>query len=302
MFNTISTATDRFLADLSSLEQRLVTAQRQVSSGLRMQDVSDSPDQVSALLVLKANISHNDQLKSNLSRVQTEVSAAESAINNTTTLMDKARQIAAQGLNGTSAVDTRQQLAAQVKDLITEIYGLTNSIVEGRFIFSGNADQVPPYSSVDLTQANGVGVYQGSNSTRTIEHPNGSTFSVSLTASQVFDYGDATTSVLQSLTSLYNNLLNNNVAALTADAANLATASNYVSGQQALYGGMLNQITDAQNFQQKLSTQYALQLSNLQDADTVQAITNLQQASVAQQAALQAHASMPTKSLFDFIG
>jgi flagellin-like hook-associated protein FlgL len=65
---------------------------------------------------------------------------------------------------------------------------------------------------------------------------------------------------------------------------------------------MLNQITDAQTFQQKLDTQYHIQLSNLQDADSVTAITNLEQASVAQQAALQAHAAMPTKSLFDFLG
>jgi flagellin-like hook-associated protein FlgL len=43
-------------------------------------------------------------------------------------------------------------------------------------------------------------------------------------------------------------------------------------------------------------------LSNLQDADAVAAITNLQQASIAQQAALQAHAAMPTKSLFDYLG
>lgn len=302
MFNTVSTATDRFLADLSNIEQRLITAQRQVSSGLRMQDVSDLPDQVSTLLVLKANIARNDRLKSNLSSVQTEVSAAETAINTATTLMDKARQIAVQGVNGTTTVDTRTQLAAQVKDLVTEVFGLTNSNVEGRFIFSGNADQNPPYAAVDLTQPNSVGAYQGSASSRLIEHPNGSKFSVSLTASQVFDYGDATTSVLKSLTSLYNNLLSNNVTGLATDATNLATASSYLSGQQALYGGFLNQITDAQTFQQKLDIQYQIQLSNLQDADPVAAITNLQQASTAQQAALQAHAAMPTKSLFDFLG
>ena len=302
MFNTVSTATDRFLADLSNVEQRLVTAQRQVSSGLRMQEVSDSPDQVSALLVLKGRIAHNDQLKANLGHVQTEVSAAESAINTATSLMDKARQIATQALNGTTTIDTRTQLASQVKDIITEIFGLTNTTVEGRYVFSGNNDQVPPFAGVDLTQSNGVGTYHGSTATRIIEHPNGSTFSVSLTAAQIFDSGNSTTSALQSLTSLYNNLVNNNVSNLASDATNLSTAASYLSGQQALYGDIMNHITDAQAFQQKLDTQYHVQLSNLQDADAVTAITNLQQASISQQAALQAHASMPTKSLFDFLG
>jgi flagellin-like hook-associated protein FlgL len=44
------------------------------------------------------------------------------------------------------------------------------------------------------------------------------------------------------------------------------------------------------------------QLSNTQDADSVSAIMELQKESVAQQAALQAHATLPRTSLFSFIG
>ena len=44
-----------------------------------MQAVSDDPDQVSALLEVKARMAHNTQLKFNLGRVQTEVNAAEGA-------------------------------------------------------------------------------------------------------------------------------------------------------------------------------------------------------------------------------
>ena len=302
MFNTVSAATSRFLADLSNLNDRMLTAQRQVTSGLRMQDVSDDPDHVSALLSLKANIAHNDQLKINLSHVQTEVNSAEGAINTATTLMDQARQIATEANNGTTQISTRTQLAAQVKDLITRVFGITNTTVEGRYVFSGDADAKPPYQSVDLTQANGLGGYQGGNATRQIEHPNGSQFSVSLTASQVFDQGGPATSVLQSLTALYNDLTNNNTTNLATDATNINTASDYLNGQQALYGQIQNQVSDAISYQGKIDIQYKAQLSTLQDADAVSAITTLQQETVAQQAALQAHAAIPTKSLFSFIG
>ena len=44
------------VSDLSNLEGRLNTAQRQVSSGLRLQEVADAPDQVSELLQVKANL------------------------------------------------------------------------------------------------------------------------------------------------------------------------------------------------------------------------------------------------------
>jgi flagellar hook-associated protein 3 FlgL len=302
MFNTVSAATSRFLADLSNLNDRMLTAQRQISSGLRMQDVSDDPDHVSALLTLKANIAHNDQLKVNLSHIQTEVNAAEGAVNTATTLMDRARQIATQANNGITQISTRTQLADQVKDLITQVFGITNTTVEGRYVFSGDKDSLPPYQSVDLTQVNGLGAYQGGNATREMEHPNGSKFSVSLTASQIFDQGGPSTSVLQSLTALYNDLVNNNVTNLATDGTNINTASDYLDGQQALYGQIQNQVSDAIDYQSKVDTQYQAQLSTLQDADAVSAITNLQQESIAQQAALQAHAAMPTKSLFSFLG
>src|SRR4051812_852769 len=124
MINTLSSSTDRFLADISNLSSRLIKAQRQVSSGLRMQTVSDDPDQVSALLQLKAHMAHNVQLKYNLGRAQTEVNAAEGAISTATSLMDRARQIAAQGATNFTSDGTRQQLASQIGDIITEMYSL----------------------------------------------------------------------------------------------------------------------------------------------------------------------------------
>lgn len=302
MFNTISTANERFLADLSNLEGRLLTAQRQVSSGLRMQSVADDPDQVSALLAVKAQIAHNSQLKYNLGRVQTEVNAAENAINTAATLMDRARQIAAQGASSTTTVDTRTQLAGQVKDIITEMFGLTQTQVEGRYVFSGDSDQTPPYLNVDLTQPNGVGAYQGSSGTRQVEHPNGSIFSISYTADQVFDSGGVSSSVFQSLTALYNDLQSSNIANLSTDADNIGMAASFLDGQQARYGEIQNQVSDAISAQQKLDTLLQAQLGNTQDADAASAIVELQKESVAQQAALQAHAALPRTSLFSFIG
>jgi flagellar hook-associated protein 3 FlgL len=302
MFNVISSATERFLADLSNTQDRLIKAQRQVSSGLRMQDVSDDPDHNAALLDLKAHIARNKQIKANLGHVQTEVNAAEGAINTATSILDNARQIVTEALNGTTQVSTRVQLANQVKALIGQIYSITNTTVEGRFVFSGNDDQIAPYASIDLTQANGLGTYQGSAATRVVEHPNGSTFSVSLTGQQLFDNGTSSTSVLKAMTNLYNNLANNNMTGLQSDAADLSTASDYLSGQQAQYGLMQNQVADALTFQSNLAIQYAHELSNLQDADAVAAITEMQQETLTQQAALQAHASLPKTSLFSFLG
>ncbi|MGA8596555.1 MAG: hypothetical protein WB676_17740, partial [Bryobacteraceae bacterium] len=211
---TVSTATNQFLANLSNLEQRIVTVQQQVSSGLSMENVSDDPDHVSELLQVKANIAQNDQMKTNLTTVQSELGAASGAIDSATTLMNSALQIASQADNSTTTTETRTQLATQVQNIITQMYGIANTQFEGRYVFSGDDDQVAPYTSVDLTSSTGMGTYQGSDVDRQVASPDGPNITISLSASQIFDGngGGVSTSVLQSLTSLYNDLTSNNVS------------------------------------------------------------------------------------------
>ncbi len=302
MVSMLSASNQNFLAGLSSVEARILKDQQEVSSGLSLQQVSDNPDEVSALLQVKAQISHNTQLQYNLGQATNEVNSAEGAISAAVTLMDRALQIATEGASSLTGTTTDSQLATQVSDIITQMQGLSNSQAGGRYLFSGDSDQTPPYGAVDLTQANGVGAYQGSNATRTIEHPNGSTFAISLTAQQIFDSGGPSTSVFQSLTGLYNALVNGNSSVIAAAAANITSAATFLDGQEATYGDFQNQVADATTYQSSLNVQLHQQLSTLEDADTATAITDMQQASVAEEAALQSHAELPTKTLFSYLG
>jgi flagellar hook-associated protein 3 FlgL len=301
---TIQTAAQTFLANLSSLEQRLDTTNREVSSGLRVQTVSDDPEDISEILQVNAEISQNDQVKTNLGQVQTEVNAAEGAISTATTLMDSASQIAAEGA---SSGANRSELANQVADIITEMQQLASTQVAGRYVFSGDSDQTAPYGPVNFTAnpTNGVGSYLGSSSTRTIINSYGVGFSVSFTAQQIFDGGtDGTpaTSVFQSLTELYNGLTSDNQNGVMAAASDISSASGYLGGMDAQYGDIQNKISDALTGQSTLDTSLQSQLSSLQDADEAQAITDQQTESTALNAAETAYAALPKKSLFDYLG
>jgi flagellar hook-associated protein 3 FlgL len=303
---SILTAANTFLANLSNLEQRIINANRQVSSGKRVQTVTDDPSSVTAILELNNQITTNNQLGQNLSKVQTEVNAAESSINSATTLMDRAVQLAAQGATATTTPATRQQLANQVLDLLHEMQGLANTQVEGRYVFSGDSDQTPPYGTVDLTTntTNGVGAYQGSASTRQIQGPNGSILAIALTAQQIFDGGPSgtpSTSALQSLTELYNALITDDASASAQAASDISSASVYLNGQQALYGDIQNRVQTSLDYQSVLKTNLEAQRSAVQDADQAKAITTLQTYNTAQQAAMAAYSALPKKSLFDFL-
>ena len=303
MYSIVASA-DRFLANLSGLQQRMDTANRQVSSGLRVQNVSDDPSSVADILQLNSQISSNDQIGQNLAKVQTEMNAGESAINSATTLMDQAQQLASQGANSTSSTNSNQ-LASQVSDLIKEMQSLANSQVQGRYIFSGDSDQSAAYGPVDLSTSNGVGSYLGTASTRVVQGANGTTIPLGLTAQDIFDGGPggtASTSVLQSLSKLYSALTTGTPADVAATIPNISSAATYLSTQQSRYGDTQNRISTALTYQATLTTNLEAELGSVQNADTAQAITSLQNDTVVEQAAMSAYNAVPKKSLFDYLG
>jgi flagellar hook-associated protein 3 FlgL len=301
MISIATAPNSAFLANLSSVEARILKDDQEVSSGLAVQQVSDSPDQVTEILQLQSAIAGNTQIGQNLGQVNSEVSAAGQAVSNGINLMDQAIQIGTEGASSITGASTDTQLASQVQDIITQMLGLAQTQVEGRYVFSGDSDQTSPYAGVNLAVPNGVGAYQGSASTRTIQNPNGSTFSVAYTAQQIFDSGGPSSSVFQSLTALYSALQSGSSTAVSSALSNVQTANLSLNGMNGQYGDIQNQVTAAESFQSQYSTTLQSQLSTAQDADEAAAITDMQQASTAEQAALQAEASLPRQSLFSFL-
>ena len=179
--------------------------------------------------------------------------------------------------------------------------GLADTNVGGRYIFSGDSDQQTPYT-VDLTQTPPVSGYLGSAATRVAQHPDGSTFAVSLTAQTIFDSSDPTTNVFSAITNLQTALASNDSAAIQTANAGLSQVGDYLNQQLAFYGNTQDEITEATSYGQTLTVQLQTQIANLQDADLTGSILKLNQAQTQEQAALQSEAQIPRTTLFDFLG
>src|SRR5450432_3270471 len=161
MISSLNASNSAFLAQLNAIQARMDKAQKQLSSGLRINDASDAPDQISELLSARASLASTQQTSQNLTRVKTEVDSAESALQQASTAIQQAQVLGTQGANTTSTADTRTTLGNQVGSIIEQLVGISRTTVEGRYIFSGDNDQTPPYT-VDLTQSSPIGNYQGS--------------------------------------------------------------------------------------------------------------------------------------------
>jgi flagellar hook-associated protein 3 FlgL len=301
MISPLSPSSQSFLVGLTQIEQRELQAQTQLTTGLKINVVSDAPDQISPLLQTRSDLAQAQQITSNLGIVTTEVNTAQSALQSAVSLVDSAQSLGTQGASDLASSQTQQNVAAQLGIVLQQLVATADTTVGGRYIFSGDSDQQIPYT-IDLTQSSPISSYQGAAATRQIQVSNGAQIAVSLNAQTIFDSPDPTQNVFASINNLRQALLNNSGAsAVSAALGDVQTADTYLNQQLAFYGNVQDQVASASNDAQNNTTQLQTQLSGIQDADEAAAITQLTEGQTAQQAALVSRAQLPKTSLFSYI-
>jgi flagellar hook-associated protein 3 FlgL len=309
MISNLDPSTERFLADLDRLGARFQRAQSQISSGRRLTTASDDPAQVTDLLVVRSSFEQNTQIQTNLARAKTEVDTAEQSLQTAVKFLDRVIQLGAQGASSFQSTTQRAQIATEVDSLHEQLVSITATRVDGRYIFSGDADQQAPYS-LDPTTAGGVGNYLGFPATRTTLHPTGSPFAIAKTAQDIFDDPNPANNVFLAVKQLELALATPPAVggaqaqtdAITAALTNVRTAQDHLNGSLSFYGAVQNRIQSAQDLASNLQVSKTQELSGIEDADITSAILEMNQAQLQQQAALSSRAKANKSSLFDYLG
>jgi flagellar hook-associated protein 3 FlgL len=306
MISNLNSSSEAFLANMQRVQRRVEDANRQVSSGKRVNVASDAPNELDTILQLRTDDIHNSQIQENLGVAKADADAADGALTSATLLMDRATTLAAQGANFTVDATGRQSIAAEIESLQEQMTAISNTTVQGRYIFGGDQGSNPPYA-VDLTQANGVSQLTNSPATRQVEDSSGGSFAVSQSAHDIFDSRNpdgtfASDNVFTALNNLRLGLLANNTAQITAASASVQLASTHLNTAQAFYGTVQNRIADATSYCASYDVQLKTELSAKEDADITAAALTMTQGNTQLQAAFQMQAKMPRTTLFDFIG
>jgi flagellin-like hook-associated protein FlgL len=80
MISSLDPESLRFLSGLNQIQQRSERAQRELTSGLKINTISDAPDQIGSLWQQRWELDRVTQADANLGRVKTEVDSAQTAL------------------------------------------------------------------------------------------------------------------------------------------------------------------------------------------------------------------------------
>jgi flagellar hook-associated protein 3 FlgL len=273
----------------------LMRAQAQLSSGKRVLTPSDDPGAASSILLLQAATQSNDQERLNAQDGQAWVNGTDSQLQQASTLLQRARDLAVQAGSSLGASPSNA-IATEILSIRDQLVAVANSQQQGRGLFSGFA------GGPAVTQVAGAWTYTGDGGAiqRRIGEQN--LVTVNVTADQVLGFSaGAGQDTLTMLENLATQVSAGNATAVSASIAGVDVALGRVNQGLAQIGSAGNRIDAALALNLNNAETIKSQLSSVQDVDLAEATMNLQTQQVAYQAALGALSKVLGPSLLDFI-
>jgi len=277
------------LAQMQRLENKL-------SSGKEILLPSDSPGGTASALSLRADIRRSQQQERNANDGAGWLAETDNALQSSSTLLRRARDLAVAGVNATMSSSDREALAIEVDGLRAQMLAVANTSRLGRPLFSGNATPGPGQPDVAYDS---TGAYVGDSGTVMRSVGENASVQVNLTGPAVF--GPAGADAMTVLTTLAINLRTNPSAIAPTDVANIDAALNRVQTGLSTVGARTNALETLQargtvNRDNRISD-----LSTVESIDLPKTIMDLKLQETAYQAALAAAARVIQPSLMDFL-
>ncbi|MEW9572827.1 flagellar hook-associated protein FlgL [Rhodanobacter sp. Si-c] len=134
------------LGSMLSQQAAVANTQNQVSSGQRINLASDDPAGATEVVSLNHVLANNAQYTSNINNANARLSTESSTLDSFNSLLNQARSMAIQGINGTLSASDRQDMATQLVQIRAQLVQLANtSDANGNALFAGTSTTTTPF-------------------------------------------------------------------------------------------------------------------------------------------------------------
>jgi flagellar hook-associated protein 3 FlgL len=289
------------LADIQRSQARAFDAQREVTTGKRINRAADDPDGAARAVRLKGELAGIDRQGQNADAATAWLTASESALSGIGDTLQRVRELTVQAGNDSLSDSNRKAIADEVDQLIESVRDQANSTLDGRYLFSGAQTTTKPYAA-------GSDAYLGGRAGQDVVALDiGPGVSVQVNTDGLALFGEGTAAgdglMLDTLRTLSADIRSGDTAAVrTTDLQALDRNTTALVDARAAIGATQNRVDAAKGRLQDLGTATTKLLSDTEDADMAKAIMTLSTQQSAYQAALQSGASViQHKTLMDFL-
>jgi len=131
--------------EMQQSQQALSSALQQVSTGLRVNQLSDDPNASAAMVTSLATSANVDQYTKNVNALQSQMQTVDSALSAVVTSLNSAITAGTSGANGTNSSANKAAILTQVQGILSNVIAQANTSYQGVYVFGGSASTTPPF-------------------------------------------------------------------------------------------------------------------------------------------------------------
>jgi flagellar hook-associated protein 3 FlgL len=280
--------------------RRLAETQESVSSGKRINRLSDDPFGAARAVDLGSFAASLDQYKLNIDSALPFLNQTDAVLGQVDDVLARTKELAIQMANGTLSSQDRASAAAEVHQLFGRLVSLGNTKMDGRYLFAGFANGTAPFA-----EAAGVVTYNGDGGEIKIQADNSTDVAINLPGDKLFQgVGVAGgTDLFDTLSDLETALNANDVDGvngITVQSGRLDRAMNQVSSFRSEIGARLDTLNTASDGLEVMKLRTTEMRSKIEDIDALKVYSDFALLQQAYQAALQSSAQVIQPSILDF--
>jgi flagellar hook-associated protein 3 FlgL len=296
---TQSMLNQNMIFNLNKNNKALEKFQEQMSSGKKISKPSDDPVTAVRGMFNRTVLSEIEQYKRNIDDGISWMTVTDEALNEVTTVLQRVRELAVQGLSATNDINGRYAIADEINQLKEQLGGIANSQIAGKYIFAGTDVKTPPYR-VDSAVANSSEAFRNANLEK-IELQVGHTNSVQINVfgKNVFnnDGNGGIFKVLEDIVADYNSGNSSKTDYLTR----LDKQMDNLLQERSELGARMNRMELSLSRIDGLEISTTRLLSKEEDVDISKVIVDLKAQENVQRSALSVGARIIQPSLLDFL-
>lgn len=289
------TAMTNLVSSLGGLNNRQAEITNQLSSGVRLNHLSDDPIATGQAVTLADALRRDDAFITTVASTGNRMQAANTALTAVVTQLTSAVSVAVGAYNDSTSASARTIATQQLKSIRESLIALANSSYSGSYLFSGSQTQQPFAEGPD-----GTITYAGDEDGSSISLVSGGAVQSSLPGSSIFLA--ASGSVFGALNGLITNLDGSGGSGGSAAlVGNLRDAlANVIQGRATLNTAQ-KRLSGESDYISAQKSSLTIQQGTLLSADTASLATELSSVAVQRSALLSTIGLLGKDSLFDYL-
>jgi flagellar hook-associated protein 3 FlgL len=302
------TVYDNVKINLNRTSNELLRANLIVSSGKKINKLSDDPVGLVNVLSLRASLENVQQMERNIGTGKSWLNAGESVLSQSYEILTELKALSIQMASSNVNQTERNNSSGIVDGLMRQLLSLANTEVNGRYIFSGTQTDTIPFAFDDVNNPTQV-TYSGNDTPFSIKIEKNIDVGVGRDGETIFgddnfDWSDTSagqSNIFKTLMDFKTYLENDNVPGIEGIMDKLDSHLETVSAIISDSGIKTIRLEVRETIIADLKLSYTERKSLIEDVDITEAIMNLQAKEVAYKAALSSSSSVLQLSLVDYI-